>query len=379
MTPVVRDLSSLVAFPTVSNRPISALAEFVAQRFEDMGFTIERFSDPIQEGKYNVVASIGPKDTPGLVLSGHMDVVPTEGQPWSRDPFQIHQENGRLYGRGTADMKGFIAATMQAAINLSPNDYERELICIWTYDEEIGCFGSHHLATQFEELGRRLPQACLIGEPTGFEMLRMHPGHSALDVQIVGKAAHSSRPDLGSNAIETAGKIIGALQEFSEILAGEHHMAEYLERPWVTLNTATISGGCAVNIVPDHCNLQVGFRPLPGHDVHVLTARITEYVRQRVSDSKTPFEIRLARSTPALLSPDGTPLQNTLCNHAVKPDAGAATFATDGGNLARLGCAPIIFGPGSIEVAHMADEYIPVDELMRAEGIIESVIRAHCC
>ena len=297
--PTVDDLSTLIAFPTVSNRPVEALAAFVAQRMEDLGFRIERFKDPVQEGKYNVVASIGPQKTPGLVLSGHMDVVPTEGQPWTTDPFILTQKGGRLYGRGTADMKGFIAATLQALTRISPSHFQNELICIWTYDEEVGCLGSAHLATQFDAEKRELPKACLIGEPTNFEILRMHPGHTAIEIILRGQAAHSSRPDLGHNAIEDAAKMVSTMHSFSQMLAQEKDLEEYLDRPWVAFNTATIEGGSAVNIVPDYCKIQAGFRPLPGMTGQEIADRLEAYLTEHLHS--VPFTLAISRSTMGLV------------------------------------------------------------------------------
>ena len=376
--PVVDELATLIGFPTVSNRPVEALAAYVAQRSEDMGFRIEQFADPVQPGKYNVVASVGPQNTNGLVLSGHMDVVPTEGQPWDSDPFHLTEKNGNLYGRGTADMKGFIAATLQAFSKLSSTPLKKELVCVWTYDEEVGCLGSAHLAKAMENLDRTLPEACLIGEPTGFEILRMHPGHTAIEIIIRGAAAHSSRPDLGENALVYASQVIRELEHFSALLKSERHLEEHLERPWVAFNTATISGGSAVNIVPDYCRIQAGYRPLPGMCGHEIAKRLETFLRDRLPLQKTPFELNVTRSTPPMMSADESPLHHTLCQHAKHSHAGAATFATDGGNLAKLGCVPLVFGPGSIEVAHMANEYISGKELIQAVDVVEQVILAHC-
>ena len=194
MHPVVDELATLIGFPTVSNRPVEALAAYVAQRSEDMGFRIEQFADPVQPGKYNVVASIGPKNTNGLVLSGHMDVVPTEGQPWNSDPFQLTERNGKLYGRGTADMKGFIAAT-PALARFAATPLKRELVCVWTYDEEVGCLGSAHLATAMEKLGRTLP-GMSDRRAYGVRKPKNAPGSHCDRNHYSCAAAHSSDPIL---------------------------------------------------------------------------------------------------------------------------------------------------------------------------------------
>jgi acetylornithine deacetylase len=379
-TLVVDTLSRLVAFPTVSNRPVTEIAAFLAQVHEDQGFRIERFDAPEEAGKLNLVASIGPTEPGGLVLSGHMDVVPTEDQPWSTDPFCVAQRAGRLYGRGTADMKGFIAATVHALARIRPAEFRRELVLVWTHDEEVGCTGSAELARTWEAEGRTLPEACLVGEPTEFRILRAHPGHVDVEVQFTGRAAHSSRPDLGANAIAAAAEAISLVGEFAAELEQERAHEELLERPWVTMNVATVRGGRAINIVPDHCVVEIGYRPLPGMPPEQVFQRISDLLAKRWgARSEVRATARLTRVTPSLLTPAGTPLQAVLEPHAVTPRIGAASYATDGGNLARLGARPLIFGPGSIEAAHGADEYIERADLERAVDVVEEIARAMCC
>lgn len=375
---VVADLARLVGFPTVSDRPLTEIAAFLAHRFEDLGFRVERFVDPHDAAKCSLICTIGPPSIDGLVLSGHLDVVPTEGQPWSSDPFVLTERDGRLHGRGSADMKGFFAATLQALARIPRSAYRRELTLIWTHDEEVGCLGSKALVEAWGDVGRPLPTACLIGEPTGFEILRMHPGHVAVEVRLQGAAAHSSRPDLGVNAIEAAADVIAATRRLAQALRAEAatHLPE-LERPWVAVNVAQIQGGSAINIVPDRAVLRIGYRPLPGMD----PLEVVERLRRSIGDLAlaTRSEVEVLRVTPSMLTDLGTPLQGLLAHHAAHDHCGAASFATDGGNLARLGLRPLIFGPGSIDVAHQADEYVPVDQLVRAVDVIESVVRARCC
>ena len=374
---VVRDLARLVAFPTVSNRPLIALASHVAERFEALGFRVERFDDPGEAGKCSLIASIGPQGTDGLILSGHMDVVPTEGQPWTTDPFRVREQDGKLYGRGTADMKGFFAVCMQALARIPASAYARELVLIWTHDEEVGCLGSALLVDALKGQNRPFPKACLIGEPTGFQVLRMHPGHVGVAVDITGRAAHSSRPDLGANAIEGAAEIVGVARQLARDLESETVDLPELERPWVAFNIASIRGGAAINIVPDACRLEIGYRPLPGMQPHDVYHRLVA----RIEALNLPMSVQtsILRTTPSMLTPEGTDLQRLLLPLADYPSCGAATFATDGANLAALGVHPLVFGPGSIDVAHQADEYIPIDELVRAVNIIESVVRQRCC
>jgi acetylornithine deacetylase len=367
MTNVVDTLARMVASPTVSSQPLTELAAFVAERCTSAGFRVEQFPSP-GEGKLNLVCSRGPAGTDGLVLSGHMDVVPVEGQPWTSDPFRLTPRGSRLVGRGTADMKGFIAATLHAIEALPV--LERELVLVWTCDEEVGCLGSRSLVQDLA--GRALPTACLIGEPTSFRILRMHPGHTAVRVVTTGRAAHSSKPDLGDNAIRKAGRVLERLDVLAEEWRRDVRFADLLERPFVVMNVATIRGGVAVNIVPDRCTLDVGFRALPGMDEGALIAAMQD----RLEGLAT---VEAVRSTPALLTAAGTPLERLLAPHSGGRAPGAASFATDGGNLHQLGMAPLVFGPGSIDVAHMADEWVDEGELFRTIPILESIIAQRCC
>lgn len=366
MPTVVDDLATLVAFPTVSDRDLIALSAWLAERFTALGFRVERFPDPGQPGKESLVMTAGPErdDGGGLVLSGHMDVVPTEGQPWTSDPFVLTAVGDKLVGRGSADMKGFFAVVLQACARVDVRRLRAPLVLVWTHDEEVGCLGSAQLARHLA--GRPLPRACWIGEPTGFRVLRMHPGHVAVEVEVAGRAAHSSRPKLGLNAIAGAARVIGAIDALAEALDD------------VPFNVARIQGGSAVNIVPDRCVLQLGFRPPPGVGADEIHDRIVGALDALAWPA--PVSSRILRVTPSLLTPEGTDLAALLAPDAA-PDLdyqGSAPFATDGGNLSDLGLSPLVFGPGDIEVAHRADEFVSRIALERAVDVAERVIRAAC-
>jgi acetylornithine deacetylase len=374
---VVEELRRLVAWPTVSNRPLVELAAHLAGRAEDRGFRVERFEPVGLPGKCSVIASIGPTDAAGgLVMSGHMDVVPTEGQPWSSDPFRVEERGGELFGRGTADMKGFLAATTVALERIERREWTKRLVLIWTHDEEVGCLGSQALVEAWRS--GPMPKACWIGEPTGFRILRMHPGHVAVEVVVHGEAAHSSRPDLGVNAIEGAADVVREVRAFAAQLATEAATdLPEMERPWVAVNVAEIAGGVAINVVPDRCAVRIGYRPLPGRDPLEVWERLRARLERSGVDAR--WEGRVLRVTPSLYTPAGTALEPHLDEHADDHRHGAASFATDGGNLAKLGMEPLVFGPGAIEVAHMADEHLAVADLVRAVDVVEAVVRRQCC
>jgi acetylornithine deacetylase len=373
---VERDLARLVAFETISDRPTTGLAAFLSERLEGLGFRIEPFQDPDHPEKGSLIARIGPAGSDGLTLSGHMDVVPTEGQPWSSDPFRLTPRSDRLFGRGTADMKGFFAATLQALARIPAAAFSRELALVWTHDEEVGCLGAGKLVDHLIATGTQLPTACLIGEPTDFQILRMHPGHVVVRAELIGEAAHSSRPDLGINALEDAARIVLAARLLADQLATEKADLPEMERPWVAFNTARLKSGSAVNIVPDKAVVEFGYRPLPGMPADEVYDRLAAAVQ--ALSLRSHVHLHVARRTPSLLTPEGTPLQGLLAEHAAHAGCGACSFATDGGQLARMGSQPLVFGPGSITVAHKADEYIERAALHRAVDVLESVIRRGC-
>jgi acetylornithine deacetylase len=366
----IAELERLVAFDTISNRPVLPLVDYLEEHLSKLGFRTERVGD--RPGKQSLIAAAGPETHDGLTLSGHLDVVPVDGQPWTSDPFRLTERDGRLYGRGAADMKGFIAATLSALESAPLRRLRRGLALVWTCDEEVGCHGSAEVAAWLRTSGRQLPAACLIGEPTGFAVMRMHAGHAQVTVDLHGEAAHSSAPELGVNAIEAAAALILRLADLQRQLREEADPSLPLERPWVALNVAMIRGGSAINLVPDHCRVEIGFRPLPGMPVDDVFRRIQDLLPAGVR-----AHAHLGAVVPSLLTPEGAPLGELLAGFA-RPGPAAAAFATDGGNLALAGMTPLVFGPGRIEVAHKADEHIEATDLLHAVEVIGAIVHARC-
>ena len=373
----IENLRKLVGFRSVSNSPNLDICEWIATACTSFGFDCELEKADHDPAKANVIATIGPKTRGGLILSGHLDVVPTNGQPWKTDPFNLTEQNGRFYGRGTCDMKGFIASTLAALSLVDLNKVHKPLVLIWTYDEEIGCKGSAHHLEKRKVLQDWYPREALIGEPTDFHIFRMHPGHVSFRIMISGRAAHSSKPDLGHSAIKEATKLLNILNELEIDLQKERRLENFFERPFVTFNIGTIKGGQAVNIVPDHCEIEVGYRPLPGDNPKEVFHRFSERL-QSIDKSMSGIEVEIRSITPALLTDDDIPLKTLLMPHAATKTLGAASFATDAGNFAGLGIKSLIFGPGSIDVAHRADEFIEGDALISTQGIIADIIRRRC-
>lgn len=372
-------LARLVGFDSTSRNSNLPIADFLCEYLDRSGVRIAR--NPSSDGtKANVIAWLGPEpagDRRGLVLSGHMDVVPAEEDGWRHDPFHLADEGDRWVGRGSCDMKGFLALAANLMAEADPRPWRAPLALVFTYDEEVGTLGAKRLTESFPE-AERLPRSAVIGEPTSLRVARTHKGHTKLRVTLHGVSAHSGYPHLGVNAIEPAGRVIVALTDLRHTLEAEHAPNRELfpEVPYVPLNVGTVHGGSAINVVPDRCVVEVGFRPLPGITSEELIERVSRAARQAAA----PFEpaVELLSDSPPLLLDEASPIHRHLCaiNHQ---EAGASvSFATDAGWLQRLGMDCAIFGPGSIEVAHKPNEFLPKDEFAAARGLLERTIQSFC-
>jgi acetylornithine deacetylase len=278
-------------------------------------------------------------------------------------------------------MKGFLAASTVALHQLDIASLQRELVLIWTHDEEVGCLGSKILADEWAKSADPLPRHGWIGEPTDMKICRMHPGHSSIEIVCTGKAAHSSRPSLGVNAILLAQKAIAELEKLATHWSDDRRFEQLLPSPFTVMNVGQISGGNAINIIPETCVIQVGIRPLPGVSAEEKIKELEEALRpvqQHARFLGGHIAIRTIQIGPALLTPNGTPLEKHLCSHAAEPTPTAAPFATDGGNFQAMGVSSLVFGPGSIDVAHRPDEFILERDLRQFVSTVQSVITDMC-
>lgn len=372
-------LARLVAFDTTSRNSNHPLADFLCGYLERPGVRIAR--NPSADGlKTNVIAWIGPEpggDRRGLVLSGHMDVVPAEEEGWRSDPFTLTDEGDRWVARGSCDMKGFLAVAANLAAEANTERWRAPLALVFTYDEEVGTLGAKRLTESFPEAAS-LPRNAIIGEPTSLRVARAHKGHFKMRATLHGVSAHSGYPHLGVNAIEPAGRVIAALAHLRRELETERMANRELfpEVPFVPLNVGTVHGGSAINVVPDRCTVELGVRPLPGMPSEELVERVSRAVRAAAA----PFEpeIELLSDSPPLLLDEGSPIHRHLCGLTGQSAGASVSFATDAGWLQRLGMDCAIFGPGSIEVAHKPNEHLPKDELAVARGLLERTIRRFC-
>lgn len=372
-------LARLVGFDTTSRNSNLPLADFLCDYLDRPGVRIAR--NPSADGrKANLVVWIGPEpsgDRRGIVLSGHMDVVPAEEDGWRNDPFTLSDEGDRWVARGSCDMKGFLAVAANLAAEASPERWRAPLALVFTYDEEVGTLGAKRLTESFPEAGA-LPRSAIIGEPTSLRVARTHKGHFKMRATLHGVSAHSGYPHLGVNAIEPAGRVIVALSRLRQELEAETPANRELfpEVPYVPLNVGTVQGGSAINVVPDRCAVELGVRPLPGIASEELAERVERAVRAAASPLEP--EIEMLSDSPPMLLDEGSPIHRHLCGLVGQTAGASVSFATDAGWLQRLGMDCAIFGPGSIEVAHKPNEYVPKDELAAARELLERTIQQFC-
>lgn len=372
-------LATLVGMDTTAQHTNLQLVGFVEALLDDHGIPHERVMSP--DGTCaNLLACIGPEVEGGVVLSGHTDCVPVVGQPWTRDPFTMHRgDDGRLYGRGVTDMKGFLAVVLAAVPRMLDAGLRRPVILALSYDEEIGTVGAPSLVDRLVEALPR-PEAVVIGEPTSMEVVTAHKGVRAFTTIVDGQDAHSSQPQKAANAVAAAARIA----TFIDDLALQHAAAgadPRFDPPYTTFNLATIEGGQAINIVPRRCELTWEYRPVPADDGEEILEQVQRFAEDEVlptlrrGSGAGGISFVVDSMARALADEDGGPAE-TLCRELTgyRGPARTVAFGTDGGHFQAAGLSTVVCGPGSIDQAHIADEWIEVGQLDAAAGFVDGVI-----
>jgi acetylornithine deacetylase len=371
-------LVRLVAFDTTSRLSNLPLADFVSDYLDRQAVRVENMHS--QDGaKTNLIIRTGPdrEDREGLTLSGHMDVVPADEPEWRSAPFALTRVGETYVGRGAADMKGFLALAINRLARSEPSRLRRPLALLLTYDEEVGTLGARRFAEN-RTSPPDLPRDVIIGEPTSLRVVRLHKGMIRLQLAFRGRAAHSGYPHLGRNAIEPAARAIAALAELREVMEAERppHGEHFPEVPYPALNVGVVSGGSAVNVIPDRCTVQVGIRLLPEMKADEMTERVRATVAEALPGE--PFELTSLGESPAMVLDERAALHRELCGMVGQQGTESVAFATDAGWLHTVGLRCVIFGPGSIEVAHRPNESLPIAEFERAGDLLDDIIRRRC-
>jgi acetylornithine deacetylase len=337
-------LDRLIAFRSVVGRPNGEIVAWIRAYAEQCGASVTVLPGP-EGDRANLFVSVGPRDVPGYLLSGHMDVVPAGEPDWTSDPFRLRRDDNRLYGRGTSDMKGFLAAALAALSAITRRDLARPLHLALSYDEEAGCRGAPHLIARLPELCAA-PLGCIIGEPSGLSPIRAHKGKAAARVTIKGRAGHSSRPDLGLNAIHAMAAVVQEAVSTADRLKSGPFDANFMP-PYSSLQVGVIEGGQAVNIIPESCTVEIEARAIAG----VSPAALLEPVRAAAARlAGRGFEVgwEVLSEYPALSLPAGAPLADLLQDLTGTEPLSAVSFGTEAGLYQAAGLAAIICGPGDI-------------------------------
>jgi len=366
----------LIGFDTTSRGSNLALIAFAQEILEEAGARCRLTYDDAR-AKANLFASFGPEEEGGIVLSGHSDVVPVDGQDWSSDPFRPEVREGKLYGRGSADMKGFLGTALSLANEIARTELKTPLHFALSYDEELGCAGVGRLLADLSAAGIR-PKLAIIGEPTEMRVVGAHKAGAVLHTRCRGHEGHSSAPDKGASAVMMAGEFIAGLAALGEDLKSDRDPR--FDPPYTTLQANKIAGGTAVNVLAREAVVTWEYRALPDRDTRALLARIEAHVardilpKYRKGAPDACFETTLDVAYPGLCFHEDSPALELVREITGQNEVAAVSYGTEAGLFQNAGIPAVICGPGSIGQAHKADEYVALSELEACERFLRKVI-----
>ena len=371
-------VTRLVGFDTTSRNSNLALIEFVRDYLDSNKVTSELvFAE--DRNKANLYATIGPQDRGGIMLSGHTDVVPVDDQDWRSDPFKIVEQEGRLYGRGSADMKSFIAVVLTLVPELVRRKLRTPIHLSFSYDEEVGCIGVRRLISVLGQRPNR-PRLAIVGEPTSMQIGVAHKGKHVYRCHVHGHEAHSSQVNYGVNAVETAAELVTHLKAMARRKRDEGPFDPDFDPPYTSIHTGLIHGGTALNIVPKDCEFDFEFRPLPGEDVDALIGELRDLAatklvpEMRAVQPHTGINIDDVSAAPALSTPVDAEVTQLVAALTGENATTKVAFGTEGGLFSAAGIPTVICGPGSIDQAHKPDEYVELDQIARCEAFLKRLI-----
>jgi acetylornithine deacetylase len=375
LSQAIERLERLIAFNSTSHLSNLPVLDFIEAELAPHGITCARISSPCGQ-KANLFARIGDEAPGGIVLSGHTDVVPVEGQAWDTDPFQLTARDGKLYGRGTCDMKGFLACIMALAPIWAKQPRSKPIYLAFSYDEEIGCLGVPSMAAKLSEFK---PAYVLIGEPTMMQVVTAHKGVFSFETMVYGLEAHSSQPHLGVNAVHFGARLVDFLVRLGGEITSSGLKDERFTPSHSTLHVGVMEGGTARNIIPKECYIHWEIRPLPGENHQAIISRIEAYCRELEREMQATCASARIESKP-MSRMLGVTLPPHATQHAaaVKRAAGtnqelAVSFGTEAGVFNASGIPSIICGPGSIDQAHKPNEFVEIRQLESCLAFLRKV------
>lgn len=373
-------LETLVAFDTTSRNSNLELIECLRAALATQGIRAKLFRAP-EGDKANLFATLPGRDggtDGGILLSGHTDVVPVDGQDWGSDPFALTEADGRLYGRGSCDMKGFIAAAMALVPEFLAMKREKPLHLAFSYDEEVGCAGAPVMIDALVRRGARF-DGCVVGEPTSMQVVVAHKGINLYRCRVHGKAAHSSLTPQGSNAIEYAARLICHIRDLADQFRANGPYDELYDVPFTSMTTNLISGGIAVNTIPEFCEFSYEFRNLPGMSADSIQTRVETYVRDELlprMHGEFPgarIEIEAAASAPGLETAEDAAITQLVRALTADQDRRKVAYGTEAGLFHKAGIPTVVCGPGSIGQAHKPNEYVEITQLAACERFLRKL------
>lgn len=379
MTPAAEILSRLIQFNTVSDRSNLALLDWVEDQLGAHGIAARRVPDETGE-KANLIATVGPADIPGYILSGHTDVVPVAGQDWTRDPFGGEIEGGRVWGRGATDMKGYLACVLAAAPEMTAAPLARPLHIVFSYDEEVGCVGVRGALRDIAEWPVR-PLGCFVGEPTSMDVVIGHKAKRSLRVHVRGKSAHSSLAPSAVNAAEYAARLAAFVSDRGRRFAAEGAQDPLYDVGHTTAHVGVLNGGVQLNIVPDTAHLDFEIRAIGLDDPEDAVAEIRAFAETELVPAMQAVDPEAGMVFETLSGIDGLEID---ADHDVvrlakrcagRNDHGKVAYATEGGLFQRMASVPaVVVGPGDIDQAHKPDEFIDIAQLDACSGFLKRLI-----
>ena len=377
-TTPIEILEHLIAFDTVSSKSNLELIAFVEAYLAEYGIASRRTVSPNGE-KANLFATIGPEAPGGIVLSGHSDVVPVEGQPWTSDPFAMTRRDSRLYGRGTSDMKGFIAVCLALVPEMTESPLRKPLHFAFSFDEEVGCTGVGHLIEDVTE-NLPLPAAVIIGEPSDMKLVNAHKGGYGFRTTVTGKEAHSSQLHRAGHAVYAAIDLVQFLRKIAEEKQRDAPPDSPFDPPYSTLHVGVFNGGTALNIVPRQCVFEWEMRPLPDDNAEAVLGRFNHYAetevlpRLRETAPEASIVTEVEAAVPPLKPEADSPAEALVRLLTGANRSHVVSYCTEGGLFQRAGMPTVICGPGSIDQAHKPDEFIEIAQIEACEDFLRRLI-----
>ena len=372
----------LVAMDTTSPNSNLGIIEFIGDYLAKLGVE-SRLVHDASGHKANLYATLGPADKPGIALSGHTDVVPVDGQDWSSDPWTIAERDRRLFGRGTADMKSFLAVVLTCVPEILRRKPAMPIHLIFSYDEEVGCVGVRRLLEMLANAPIR-PRACIIGEPTEMKVIVGHKGKMSLRCHVRGRECHSSLAPQGVNAIEYAAEVIAHLRGMARRMAADGPFDEDFDVAHSTIHTGTVRGGTALNIVPKDCSFDFEFRSIPGVDPGKLLAEVQGFAdkellpQMQAVDPSAGFSWEPLSSFPGLDTPVDSEVVAFVKSLTGANSVSKVAFGTEAGLFQQTGIPTVICGPGNIAQAHKPDEYIEIEQIALCEAFMGRLMDRVC-